>query len=129
MLIVLKLRNAITAKEQSLMKKLKQLHDSKARTLEEQKDHLHKCEEIIKRTVQSVLSTIQPLDNASLLASRPELASKLIAMKKHAAAKSEAQSVPEVRFSRKNLQLIQEAIKNVGIVSDNSTCAEATTAD
>lgn len=129
MLIVLQLRNAITAREQSLMKKVKQLHHRKVCTLKEQTDHLHKCQESIKRTVQSVLSTIQSLDNASLLASSPELESKLVAMEKYAVAKSEGQSIPEFRFSRKILQFIQEAIKKVGIVSDNSTCAETTTAD
>ena len=129
MLIVSQLRTAITAREQSLMEKVKQLHHSKVWTLKEQKDHLHKCQESIKITVQSVLSTIQSLDNASLLASSPELESKLVALEKYAVAKSETQSVPEFRFSRKNLQFIQEAIKKVGIVSDNSTCAETTTAD
>lgn len=103
---------------------------SKKAFLTEKQQSLRKCQENIESTVQDALSTIQSLDNASLLAERSNLESTLVAMLKQSftVLELEAQCVPEFTFNRSSCQFVKEAVNKVGVVMDKSTCAETTTA-
>ena len=110
--------------------KLEQLHMSKAVIFTKQIDNLRGCQENIESGVQGVLSTIQSLDNASLLDTRSSLESTLDAIEKesYTVLELEEQSVPVFTFNRNSFQYVREAVNKVGTVSDESTCAETTTA-
>ena len=103
---------------------------SKEAFLTEKRQSLRKCQENIKSTVQDALSTIQSLDNASLLAERSNLESTLTDMEQQSftVLELEAQCVPEFTFNHSSCQYVREAVNKVGVVMDKSTCAETTTA-
>ena len=107
------------------------LHNKKAAILTEQRALLANCQDCIKATVQSVLSTIQSADNANILYVRSAVESTLQAAteNQYLLLEPESQFVPEFkRCDERRLQRVVDALNNVGVVVDKSTCAETTTA-
>ena len=107
------------------------LHNKKAAILTEQQALLANCQNCIKATVQSVLSTIQSSDNANLLYVKSAIESTLQAAteNQYLLLEPEAQFVPEfTRCDERRLQRVVHALNNVGVVVDKSTCAETTIA-
>ena len=112
------------------MNELEALHSKKAAILTEQRALLANCQDCIKATVQSVLSTIQSCDNVNLLYVRSAVESTLEASTKneYLLLEPEAQFLPEfIRCDERRLQRVVVALNNVGVVGDKSTCAETTT--
>ena len=113
------------------MNELEKLHSKKAAILTEQLALLAECQDCIKATVQSVLSTIQSSDNANILYVKSAIQSTLKAATENQYLLLEpgAQFVPEFkRCDERRLQLVVDALNNVGVVMDKSTCAGTTTA-
>ena len=113
------------------MNELETLHSEKAAILTKQRARLANCQDCIKGTVQSVLSTIQSSDNANILYVRSAVESTLEAAteNQYLLLEPEAQFVPEfTRCDERKLQRVVVALSNVGVVVDKSTCAETTTA-
>ena len=107
------------------------LHNKKTTILTEQRALLANCQNCIKATVQSVLSTIQSSDNANLFYVRSAVESTLEAAteNQYLLLEPEAQFVPEfTRCDERKLQRVVVALSNVGVVMDKSTSAETTTA-
>ena len=114
-----------------MINELETLHNKKAAILTEQRALLANCQDCIKATVQSVLSTIQSPDNANILYVRSAVESTLVAAteNQYLLLEPEAQFVPEfTRCDERRLQRVVHALNNVGVVVDKSTCAETTTA-
>ena len=115
-----------------MINELETLHSKKAATLTEQRALLANCQDCIKATVQSVSSTIQSSDNANVLYVKSAIESTLEAAteNQYLSLEPEAQFVPEfTRCDERRLQRVVDALNNVGVVTDKSTCAETTTAD
>ena len=113
------------------MNELEKLHSKKAAILTDQRALLAECQDCIKATVQSVLSTIQSSDDANLLYVKSAIESTLQAATENQYLLLEpgAQFVPEFkRCDETRLQRVVHALNNVGVVVDKSTCAETTTA-
>ena len=113
------------------MNELEKLHSKKAAILTEQRANLANCQDCIKATVQSVLSTIQSSDNANILYVKSAIESTLEAAteNQYLVLEPEAQFVPEFkRYDETTLQRVVDALNNVGVIVDKSTCAETTTA-
>ena len=113
------------------MNELEKLHSKKAAILTDQRALLAECQDCIKATVQSVLSTIQSPDNANILYVRSAVESTLEAAteNQYLLLEPEAQFVPEfTRCDERRLQRVVHALNNVGVVVDKCTCAETTTA-
>jgi len=114
-----------------LINELETLHSKKAAILTEQRALLANCQDCIKATVQSVSSTIQSSDNADLLSFKSAIESTLEAAteNQYLLLEPKAQFVPEfIRCDERRLQRVVDALNNVGVVTDKSTCAETTTA-
>ena len=114
-----------------MINELETLHNKKAAILTEQRALLANCQDCIKATVQSVLSTIQSADNANILYVRSAVESTLQAAteNQYLLLEPESQFVPEFkRCDERRLQRVVDALNNVGVVVDKSTCAETTTA-
>ena len=115
-----------------MINELEKLHSKKAAILTEQRALLANCQNCIKATVQSVSSTIQSSDNANLLYVSSAIESTLEAAieNQYIVLEPEAQFIPEFkRCDESTLQGVVDALNNVGVVVDKSTCAETTTAD
>ena len=113
------------------MNELETLHSEKAAILTKQQALLANCQDCIKATVQSVLSTIQSSDNANILYVRSAVESTLEAATENQCLLLEpkAQFVPQfTRCDERRLQRVVVALNNVGVVVDRSTCAETTAA-
>ena len=113
------------------MNELETLHREKAAILTKQRARLANCQDCIKATVQSVLSTIQSSDNANILYVRSAVESTLEAATENQdlLLEPEAQFVPEFTgCNERKLQRVVVALSNVGVVVDKSTFAETTTA-
>lgn len=113
------------------MNELEKLHSKKAAILTEQRDVLGNCQDCIKATVQSVLSTIQSSDNANILYVKSAIESTLEAAteNQYLVLEPEAQFIPEFKCcDEMRLQQVVDALNNVGAVVDKSTCAGTTTA-
>ena len=113
------------------MNELEKLHSKKAAILTDQRALLAECQDCIKATVQSVLSTIQSSNDANILYVKSAIESTLQAAteNQYLVLEPEAQFVPEFkRCDETRLQRVVDALNNVGVVVDKSTCAETTTA-
>ena len=109
---------------------LQQLYSNKAATLTEEQDRLHKFQESIASTVQSVLSSIQSSNDAELLVARSALEETLRDTEKHPMLLE-----PEVDFAAKLIcdrralqKLMDAALNKKVIVTENYICAENTSA-
>ena len=114
-----------------MINELEKLYNKKAAILTEQRALLANCQDCIKATVQSVLSTIQSSDNANILYVKSAIESTLEAATKnqYLVLEPEAQFVPEfTRCEKSRLQRVVIALNDLGVVVDKSTCAETTTA-
>ena len=114
-----------------MINELETLHSKKAAILTEQRALLANCQDCIKATVIRVSSTIKSSDNANLLYVKSAIESTLEAATKnqYLLLEPEAQFVPEfTRCDERRLQRVVDALNNVGVVTDKSTCAETTTA-
>ena len=114
-----------------MINELEKLHSKKAAILTDQRALLANCQDCIKATVQSVLSTIQSSDNANILYVNSAIQSTLEAAteNQYLVLEPEAQFVPEFkRCDERRLQRVVDALNNVGVVMDKSICAETTTA-
>ena len=114
-----------------MINELETLRKKKAAILTEQRALLANCQNCIKATVQSVSSTIQSSDNVNLLCVKSAVESTLEAAteNQYLLLEPEAQFVPEfTRCDERRLQRVVDALNNVGVVTDKSTCAETTTA-
>ena len=114
-----------------MINELETLHSKKAAILTEQRALLANCQDCIKATVQSVSSTIQSSDNANLLYVKSAVESTLQAAteNQYLLLEPEAQFLPEfTRCDERRLRRVVDALNNVGVVTDKSTCAETTTA-
>ena len=109
---------------------LQQLYSSKAATFTEQEDRLRKSQENIASTVQSVLSSIQSYNDAELLVARSTLEAMFRDTEKHPMMlEPEVDVVAKLICDRRALQnLIDAALNEKVIVTENYTCAENTSA-
>ena len=115
-----------------MINELETLRNKKAAALTEQRALLANCQNCIKATVQSVSSTIQSSDNVNLLYAKSAIESTLEAAteNQYLLLEPQAQFVPEFTLcDERRLQRVVDALNNVGVVTDKSTCAETTTAD
>ena len=113
-----------------MINELEKLYNKKAAILTEQRALLANCQDCIKATVQSVLSTIQSSDNANILYVKSAIESTLEAATKnqYLVLEPEAQFVPEfTRCEKSRLQRVVIALNDLGVLVDKSTCAETTT--
>ena len=103
-----------------MVHELEQLQKSQEVILTERQDRLRKFRKYVESTVQDVLKRVQSLDNANLLATSSDLESTLAALEKppHPVLEPEAQLKQFVPVFSFDDQTVQDAIKKLGIVSD-----------
>ena len=109
-----------------MVHELEQLQISQEVILTEWQDRLRKFRKYVESTVQDVLKRVQSLDNANLLATSSDLESTLAALEKppHPVLEPEAQLKQFVPVFSFDDQTVQDAIKKLGIVSDQGDRSE-----
>lgn len=110
---------------------LDELYSSKAAILTEQQDRLHKFQESVVSTVQSVLSSIHSSNDPELLVARSALEATLRDTEKHPMLlEPEVDFVAKLFCDRRTLQnMLDAALNKEVIVTENYTCAENTIAE
>lgn len=111
---------------------LEELYSRKAAILTAQQYRLCKFQEIVVRTVQSVLSSTQSSGDAELLVARSALEETLRDRERHPMIlEPKVQVILKLIFhhSRKRLQDLLEALSKEFSVVDGLTCAENTSAE
>ena len=109
-----------------MVHELEQLQISQEVILTEWQDRLRKFRKYVESTAQDVLKRVQSLDNANLLATSSDLESTLTALEKppHPVLEPEAQLKQFVPVFSFDDQTVQDAIKKLGIVSDQGDRSE-----
>ena len=109
-----------------MVHELEQLQISQEVILTEWQDRLRKFRIYVESTIQDVLKRVQSLDNANLLATSSDLESTLAALEKppHPVLEPEAQLKQFVPVFSFDDQTVQDAIKKLGIVSDQGDRSE-----
>lgn len=110
---------------------LEQLYSSKANILKEQEDRLCKFQESVVSTVHNVLSSIHSSNDTELLVARSALEETLRDTEKHPVMlEPEVDFVAKLIYDRRALQnLMDAALNEKVIITENYTCAENTSAE
>ena len=110
---------------------LDELYSSKAAILTEQQDRLHKFQESVVSTVQSVLSSIHSSNDPELLVARAALEAALRDIEKYPMLlEPEVDFVAKLFCDRRTLQnMLDAALNKEVIVTENYTSAENTIAE